>query len=75
MADRIDVREGNFFVDDLPGGDLYALARTLHDWEEEKVCKLLNLVSERRRPRGRPRSPRSCWRKTRVALDGLKCRT
>ena len=54
MADRIDVREGNFFVDDLPGGDLYALARTLHDWEEEEVLQIAEPGFRAATPRGLP---------------------
>ena len=37
VADRIEVAAGDFFVDPLPEGDLYAVGRILHDWTEPKV--------------------------------------
>jgi acetylserotonin N-methyltransferase len=47
VADRIQVMGGDFFVDPLPVGDLYALGRILHDWTEEKIHKLLNRIHQR----------------------------
>ncbi|MBC8007789.1 MAG: homocysteine methyltransferase, partial [Prolixibacteraceae bacterium] len=41
LADRIDLAGGDFFLDELPGGDLFALGRILHDWSEERVHLLL----------------------------------
>ncbi len=41
VADRIEVRAGDFFTDPLPAGDIYAVGRILHDWSEEKIVKLL----------------------------------
>jgi acetylserotonin N-methyltransferase len=41
LLERIKLTPGDFFRDALPDGDLYALGRILHDWSEEKVCKLL----------------------------------
>jgi hypothetical protein len=35
------VTAGNFFVDPLPQGDLFALGRILHDWPEDKIAALL----------------------------------
>jgi acetylserotonin N-methyltransferase len=32
---------GDFFSDELPAADLYALGRILHDWGEEKIRRLL----------------------------------
>jgi acetylserotonin N-methyltransferase len=46
VADRITVAAGDFFADPLPGGDLYALGRILHDWTESKVLTLLTRVYE-----------------------------
>jgi acetylserotonin O-methyltransferase len=40
-ADRIEVVAGDFFSDELPAGDLFALGRILHDWSEAKIHKLL----------------------------------
>ena len=41
VADRIEIVAGDFFVDSLPPGDLYALGRILHDWTEEKIVRLM----------------------------------
>jgi acetylserotonin N-methyltransferase len=46
-AERIRVVAGDFFVDPLPEGDLYAVGRVLHDWNEEKIIKLLHRIHER----------------------------
>jgi acetylserotonin N-methyltransferase len=35
------VAAGDFFKDELPEADLYALGRILHDWNEEKIRTLL----------------------------------
>ena len=43
-ASRIEVASGDFFEDPLPGADLFALGRILHDWTEEKILKLLRKV-------------------------------
>ncbi len=43
-ADRISVVGGDFFSDDLPKGDLYALGRILHDWDEPKIIRLLTKI-------------------------------
>lgn len=40
-ANRLWITEGDFFTDDLPPADLYALGRILHDWSPEKIEKLL----------------------------------
>jgi acetylserotonin N-methyltransferase len=44
VADRISIAAGDFFVDPLPAGDLYALGRILHDWSGEKIIRLLGRV-------------------------------
>lgn len=41
VADRVAILGGDFFADDLPQGDVYALGRILHDWTEAKIQKLL----------------------------------
>jgi acetylserotonin N-methyltransferase len=46
VADRIDFVAGDFFVDPLPRGDLYALGRILHDWTEAKVLALLGRIHD-----------------------------
>jgi len=46
-ASRITCVAGDFFQDDLPAADLYALGRILHDWSEPKIESLLKRVRER----------------------------
>lgn len=40
-AGRVDCIAGDFFKDELPTADCYALARILHDWDELKIRALL----------------------------------
>jgi acetylserotonin N-methyltransferase len=47
VADRIEIVSGDFFVDQLPEGDLFAVGRILHDWTEDKVVALLKRVFDR----------------------------
>lgn len=44
---RIDVMPGDFFCDELPEADLFAMGRILHDWPEEKISPLLAKIYER----------------------------
>ena len=44
VANRITVKGGDFFADELPAGDVYALGRILHDWTEAKIVKLLTRI-------------------------------
>lgn len=44
VADRVSIVGGDFFADELPPGDVYALGRILHDWTEEKIGRLLARV-------------------------------
>jgi acetylserotonin O-methyltransferase len=44
VADRISIVAGDFFVDPLPAGDLFALGRILHDWTEGRIIELLGRV-------------------------------
>ena len=41
VADRVTITGGDFFADELPPGDVYALGRIVHDWTEAKIAKLL----------------------------------
>ncbi|HEX3879307.1 MAG TPA: class I SAM-dependent methyltransferase [Bryobacteraceae bacterium] len=41
---RIDIVAGDFFEDELPPADLYALGRILHDWSDDKIQLLLRKV-------------------------------
>ena len=43
-ATRIEIVSGDFFQDDLPPADLYALGRILHDWDEPKIHLLLEKI-------------------------------
>jgi acetylserotonin O-methyltransferase len=52
VADRIEIISGDFFVDQLPEGDLFALGRILHDWTETKVLTLLERIFDRLPPKG-----------------------
>jgi acetylserotonin O-methyltransferase len=47
VADRIEIVSGDFFVDPLPEGDLFAVGRILHDWTEDKVVALLKRIFDR----------------------------
>jgi acetylserotonin N-methyltransferase len=44
---RVQIVAGDFFVDPLPRGDVYALGRIVHDWTEAKIYSLLNRIYER----------------------------
>ncbi len=46
-AQRVEVMAGDFFRDDLPEADLFAVGRILHDWSEDKIHKLLAKVYRR----------------------------
>jgi acetylserotonin N-methyltransferase len=46
LSDRIDIVAGDFFVDPLPKGDLYAVGRILHDWSEDKIDHLLRRIHQ-----------------------------
>jgi len=38
---RIETMAGDFFSDELPEADFFALGRILHDWPEDKIRRLL----------------------------------
>lgn len=44
---RIEVMAGDFFRDELPEADLFALSRIVHDWSEDKIHALLNRIYQR----------------------------
>jgi acetylserotonin O-methyltransferase len=46
-AQRVEVIAGDFFRDDLPEADLFAVGRILHDWSEDKIHKLLAKIYQR----------------------------
>jgi acetylserotonin N-methyltransferase len=43
-AERIRFVANDFFEDALPEGDLYALGRIVHDWDEPKISALLREI-------------------------------
>jgi acetylserotonin N-methyltransferase len=47
FADRIELVSGDFFADELPEADLFALGRILHDWTDSKVITLLQRILDR----------------------------
>jgi acetylserotonin O-methyltransferase len=49
---RIDVIPGDFFHDELPEADLFAMSRILHDWSEDKIHLLLARIFRRLPPGG-----------------------
>ncbi len=51
-ANRVSILAGDFFLDELPEADLFALGRILHDWPEEKIKTLLTKIYRRLPPSG-----------------------
>ena len=43
-SDRLRIQAGDFFQDELPPADIYALARVLHDWTEDTILRLLRRI-------------------------------
>jgi len=44
---RVTTITGDFFHDELPDADLFALGRILHDWPEQKIRDLLTKIHHR----------------------------
>jgi len=44
LTDRVATHDGDFFADDLPAADLFAVGRILHDWDDEKSAVLLRAI-------------------------------
>jgi SAM-dependent methyltransferase len=53
VDDRAELVEGDFFEFVPAGGDLYVLARVLHNWVDERAELILRRVREAMRPGGR----------------------
>ena len=51
-SSRIGVIAGDFFHDELPEADLFAMSRILHDWSEDKIHPLLTKIYQRLPPGG-----------------------
>jgi acetylserotonin N-methyltransferase len=47
VSGRIDLQAGDFFSDDLPEADLFAMSRILHDWSEDRIRLLLDKIYRR----------------------------
>src|SRR6185312_451543 len=45
LSDRVRFITADFFTDALPSGDLYALGRILHDWDDTKIHALLAKIA------------------------------
>lgn len=46
-SQHVNVIAGDFFADELPEADLFALGRILHDWPQEKISRLLGKIYTR----------------------------
>jgi acetylserotonin N-methyltransferase len=44
VADRAAFQPGDFFTNDLPTADLYAIGRILHDWNPDRCIRLLTRI-------------------------------
>src|SRR5262249_54520035 len=49
---RLEAVAGDFFEDELPDADLFALGQILHDWSEDKIARLLRRIHDRLPPGG-----------------------
>ena len=52
VADRVRFVPADFFTDPLPHGDLYALGRILHDWDDARIRALLSKIAAALPPEG-----------------------
>jgi acetylserotonin O-methyltransferase len=46
VADRVSFQPGDFFTNDLPTADLYAIGRILHDWNPDQCIRLLTRIQQ-----------------------------
>jgi hypothetical protein len=53
LSDRVEFVEGDFFDSVPTGGDVYVLARVLHNWTDEHAVELLRRVHTAMRPAAR----------------------
>jgi acetylserotonin N-methyltransferase len=51
-GDRVELIAADFFTDELPAADLYAVGRILHDWSEDKIRRLLAKIHTALQPGG-----------------------
>ena len=45
-SDRLELRGGDFFVDELPVCDAYILMEVIHDWADEEALRILSRVRD-----------------------------
>jgi len=43
-SERLQFVAGDFFADELPAADIYALGQVLHDWDDAKIATLLSKI-------------------------------
>jgi C-methyltransferase len=51
--ERLTTQAGDFFVDQLPGADLYVLMEVLHDWDDERCVAILSAIHRSAAPGAR----------------------
>jgi hypothetical protein len=52
-SDRLQLRGGDFFRDDLPAADVYMLMEVIHDWDDERSGQILGRIRAAARPGAR----------------------
>jgi acetylserotonin N-methyltransferase len=52
LSDRVSFVAADFFRDPIPPGDLYALGRILHDWDDARTHPLLTKIAAALPPNG-----------------------
>ncbi len=52
VANRCEIRHGNFFQAVPEGGDLYMMAHIIHDWSDEQSLAILNNIHRVMQPGG-----------------------
>jgi SAM-dependent methyltransferase len=53
VSDRCGFREGDFFKEVTPGGDLYLLSYVIHDWADEQAIQILKNCRQAIAPNGK----------------------
>ncbi len=44
VSERLELRGGSFFADELPVADAYVLIEVIHDWDDQKAEEILRAV-------------------------------
>jgi predicted O-methyltransferase YrrM len=53
VSDRLEIRSGDMFADELPEADVVLLSNILHDWDEPQCHELIGRAAGALRPGGR----------------------